>query len=209
MALSRLLPASCPPLPALVALATHAPNCMPSQARVLFNRYDQNGDGHLSLDEFSQMLADIEPWHERLPAPRVEQMYNTLLSIGNGAIGVEDLQQMLYERHMNERQMTGALQPSGIQLAMADVEQSLEFTKLTHAWESVRNAVTVNISDERMRHITDNLPMIIRLQSHMRGLKMRLRRRAVVEDGSPDPKLKRATLKGQRTPSCKGFAVGC
>jgi len=62
-----------------------------------FTRYDIDGDGRLSLDEFEAMLPEVHDL-TAFPMSKAQQakIYNDLLVLGDGHIRQADLQQLLY-----------------------------------------------------------------------------------------------------------------
>ena len=63
-----------------------------------FGKYDIDGDGQLSLSEFKAMLSEIHQGE----VDDVENLYHTLIAMGEGTVQLEDLTQMLHIKTTRE-----------------------------------------------------------------------------------------------------------
>lgn len=163
--------------------------------RLSYRRFDANGDGFLSLDEFGRMLGAMSS--SELSSAQVEQMYNSLMALGDGTIKPEDLQQMLYLT--TERRRAEAAQQSGLDIIEDDHEAHL--ARLARTWESVRHAVSLEQDVERWSHYSspECLMLIIKIQARFRGLVLRARKAAgEMEEQMMTAEMKRALLSGDR-----------
>ena len=143
------------------------------QVHALFRRYDSNGDGLLSLEEFKTMLKAMSG--AQLRAAQVDSMYNTLMSLGDGTIKPEDLQQVLYV--LDERTRAEAAHASGLELTDGTIDHDENLARLAHTWESMRNAVSLEADTERwaLYNSPAVVTLIIHIQARFRALIVRAR----------------------------------
>jgi len=170
----------------------------------VFRKFDFNGDGVLSMSEFTRMLTALSS--STLTRAQLEQMYNTLMGLGDGQIKPEDLQQILYV--MTARQKAEVARQSGLEFTEADtIDHDFNLAKLTRTWESMRNTVSLENDPERWAYYNSPpvISLIIQIQAGCRRLLVTTRKRAAeIEEPEQSPQARRASLTGERVPRHPG-----
>jgi len=140
------------------------------QARFLglFKKYDADLDGNLSIGEFGSLLDDICP---ALTTLQIENMFSSLMAIGEGKIQAEHLSSMVTQmdhRRQAERMggPTEGLEEGGVSEA--------EMMRMTRAWDAVRVAAD-SMDPARLLHFEQAGPIIVKVQAHWRAQLTRAR----------------------------------
>ena len=145
-----------------------------------FAKYDLDGDGRISLDEFHEMLPDLYDLKANpMSAQEQEMLYDNLIALGGGQIRQADLDKLLF---VARSKSNAKRQASCRQLELADPQQEAEekekLAEIVAMWDSVRMSTDDAAPDrDRLDWFERNDLHVLRIQRIWRTRLREVRRR--------------------------------
>jgi len=150
-----------------------------------FAKFDIDGDGHLSLGEFTKMLHEVHDFKAHpMSHAQIARLYHDAMQMGDGVIREADVQQLLWCADTMDHAQH--MEPRNLEVAAAHQNggHARELAELSRGWSEVRISHSTREdepSSERMQHFRQCLHLVIRIQRSWKkvvgsGLRERHRR---------------------------------